>query len=122
MSNEFYYNYSNKQFREKIRNCLRTCIKYGYKLKVTEYYQNSLSMEGLDIVKGVLKSFKLTHPIPDANWWKLKLMFNDTEREYEIENYDMVIEDIREINNKVKIVWIESGPSCYLEIKHIEGD
>ena len=41
MSNEFYYNYSNKQFREKIRNCLRTCIKYGYKLKITEYYQNA---------------------------------------------------------------------------------
>ena len=40
-----YPSLTTKQFREKVRNCLRTFKHCKYKLEITDYYQNSLNME-----------------------------------------------------------------------------
>ena len=111
---------SPKQFRYKIRNCLRTCIKYKYKIKVIDYYVNSLGGENISDYTGVITSFDLVRPNPEDNWWKLKLKFSDGyESEYEISNDILYVEDIRKIGNEVEIKWTTCGPYCSLTFKHV---
>ena len=115
-----YYYLSNKEFRNKVRNCLRTCIKYGYKMVITDYYRNSLHMEGEDIYTGQIIDFKLTHPLPEANWWKLKLEFTNGDKcEFEIQNQIIRTQDIRQVNNSFDILWTTSGPYCSLSFRHV---
>lgn len=116
---EFYY-LSPKQFREKVRNCLRTCIRCEYKVLIEDFYANSLGMENSELYKGVIKSFKLIRTSPEMNSYKLKIEFTSGEQqEFNFSNYEVRIQDIRKKGNIFQLAWTLSGPYCYLTIQHI---
>ncbi len=111
---------TTKQFREKVRNCLRTFKHYKYKLEITDYYQNSLNMESEETYTGVLKDFKLIKRSPEDNWFKLKIEFKDgLKEEFEFCNDTVITQDIRKNGNSFTIKWTTSGPYCYLTFKHV---
>jgi hypothetical protein len=115
-----YPSLTTKQFREKVRNCLRTFKRCKYKLEITDYYQNSLNMESEETYTGVLKDFKLIKRSPEDNWFKLKIEFKDgAKEEFEFCNDIVITQDIREKGNSFTIKWTTSGPYCYLTFKHI---
>lgn len=116
---EFYY-LTPKQFREKVRNCLRTCVRFKYKVLIEDFYANSLGMENSELYKGVIKSFKLIRTSPEMNSYKLKIEFTSGEQqEFDFSNYEVRIQDIRKKGNIFQLAWTLSGPYCYLTIKHI---
>lgn len=115
-----YPSLTTKQFREKVRNCLRTFKHCKYKLEITDYYRNSLNMESEETYTGVLKDFKLIKRSPEDNWFKLKIEFEDgSKEEFEFCNDIVITQDIRNKGNSFTIKWTTSGPYCYLIFKHI---
>ena len=117
---KYYYGLSTKQFREKVRNCLRTFKHCKFKLEITDYYQNSLNMESEETYTGILKDFKLIKRSPEDNWFKLKIEFtNGVKEEFEFCNDIVITKDIRNKGRSFTIKWTTSGPYCYLIFKHV---
>ena len=115
-----YDNLSPKQFREKLRNCLKTFIKYKYKLQITDYYCNSLGMETIDAYTGILESFKLKRENPEDNFWTLNVKFtNGEEIKLEFSNDIVYIQDIRKKRKSFDIRYTTSGPYCMIKFTHI---
>ena len=115
-----YPSLTTKQFREKVRNCLRTFKHCKFKLEITDYYQNSLNMKSEETYTGILKDFKLIKRSPEDNWFKLKIEFtNGVKEEFEFCNDIVITKDIRNKGSSFTIKWTTSGPYCYLIFKHV---